>query len=66
MNYDINEKETSLDNMGDSLLEAMRLCIEDSRADDAKSILNEWVVDGRDPMDGEYEFIFIPNNTLIN
>jgi hypothetical protein len=66
MNYDIDEKETSLDNMGDSLLEAMRLCIEDSRADDAKSILNEWVVDGRDPMDGEYEFIFIPNNTLIN
>ena len=52
--------------MGDSLLEAMRLCIEDSRPTDAKSILNEWVVDGRDPMDGEYEFIFLPNNTLIN
>jgi len=64
MNYDIDEKETSLDNMGDSLLEAMRLCIEDSRADDAKSILNEWVVDDRDPMDGEYEFIFLPNHTL--
>ena len=66
MNYDIDEKETSLDNMGDSLLEAMRLCVEDSRPTDAKSILNEWVVDGRAPMDGEYEFIFLPNNTLIN
>ena len=48
MNYDINEKETSLDNMGDSLLEAMKQCIDDSRNDDAKSILNEWIVDGRD------------------
>ncbi len=66
MNYDIDEKETSLDNMGDSLLEAMRFCIEDSRTDDAKSVLEEWVVDGRDPLDGEYEFIFLPNNTLIN
>jgi|ETNmetMinimDraft_21_1059911.scaffolds.fasta_scaffold18698_2 hypothetical protein len=66
MNYDLDEKETSIDNMGDTLLEAMKLCIEDSRVDDAKSILNEWVVDDRDPVDGEYEFIFIPNNTLID
>ena len=50
MDYDINEKETSLDNMGDSLLEAMKQCIDDSRPTDAKSILNEWIVDGRDPM----------------
>ena len=64
MNYDINEKETSLDNMGDSLLEAMKQCIEDDRAKDATSIYNEWVVDGRDPCDGEFEFIFLPNHTL--
>ena len=64
MNHDINEKETSLDNMGDSLLDAMKQCIEDDRREDATSIYNEWVVDGRDPMDGSYEFIFIPNCTL--
>jgi hypothetical protein len=64
MDYDINEKETSLDNMGDTLLEAMQNCIEDDRVGDANSILNEWIVDDRDPMDGSYEFIFIPNNTL--
>tara|TARA_B100000927_G_C16045243_1_gene300818 strand:- start:171 stop:368 length:198 start_codon:yes stop_codon:yes gene_type:complete len=64
MNYDINEQETSIDNMGDSLLEAMKKCVETKRSKDAASIYNEWVVDGRDPCDGEFEFIFIPNHTL--
>ena len=64
MNYDINEKETSLDNMGDSLLDAMKQCIEDDRREDATAVYHEWVVDGRDPMDGAYEFIFIPHCTL--
>tara|TARA_Y100001936_G_C16050021_1_gene657225 strand:- start:1672 stop:1869 length:198 start_codon:yes stop_codon:yes gene_type:complete len=64
MNYDINEQETSIDNMGDTLLDAMKQCVKTKRAEDAASIYNEWVVDGRDPCDGEFEFIFIPNHTL--
>jgi hypothetical protein len=27
---------------------------------DAYSVMNEWVVDGRNPEDGNYEFLFVP------
>lgn len=64
MNYDINEKETSIDNMGDSLLIAIEECVNRGNKGDADAIMSEWIVDGRDPIDGSYEFIFIPNFTL--
>ena len=64
MNYDINEKETSIDNMGDALLIAIEECVNRGNKGDADSIMSEWIVDGRDPIDGSYEFIFIPNFTL--
>jgi hypothetical protein len=31
--------------------------------DSAASLYEEWVVDGVDPQNGEYEWIFIPNLT---
>ena len=31
---------------------------------DTKCIHDEWIVDGRDPEDGEYVFLFVPNLTL--
>ena len=67
----MNDNETtdmqhSIDNMGDTLWEAMRRAMLQERNDDAIAICEEFLVDGKDPLDGEYEFIFIPNNTLIN
>jgi hypothetical protein len=64
MNYDINEKETSIDNMGDSLLIAIENAVNRNNIGDADAIMSEWIVDGCDPIDGSYEFIFIPNLTL--
>jgi hypothetical protein len=64
MDYDINEKETAIDNMGDSLLFAIEECINRGNKGDADAIMSEWIVDGRDPIDGSYEFIFMPNYTL--
>ena len=59
------EKETSIDNMGDTLLMAMQECINQDRQLDALAIMNEWVIDGVvDPWDGNYEFMFINNLTL--
>ena len=59
------EKETSIDNMGDTLLIAMQECIKQDRQLDALAIMNEWVIDGvADPCDGNYEFMFINNLTL--
>lgn len=64
MNYDINEKETSIDNMGDSLLIALENAVNSDNYANADAIMSEWIVDGVDPVDGNYEFIFIPNYTL--
>lgn len=64
MNYDINEKQTSIDNMSDSLFERLRVAGIRGNVGDAKAIHDEWVVDGQDPEDGEYIFLFVPNLTL--
>jgi|TARA_B100000035_G_scaffold2209_1_gene1948 hypothetical protein len=64
MDYDINEKETSIDNMGDSLLIALENAVNNDNYANADAIMSEWIVDGVDPVDGNYEFIFIPNFTL--
>ena len=48
-----------IDNMGDSLIEAMRVAIGQGRIEDAASISDEWITpDCNDPCNGEYEFIF--------
>lgn len=62
--YETPEMQHSIDNMGETLWEAMHKCVEDKRELDAVSIFEEWMVDGKDPEDGSYEFIFIPNFTL--
>ena len=62
--YETPEMQHSIDNMGETLWEAMHKCVEDKRELDAVSIFEEWMVNGKDPEDGKYEFIFIPNFTL--
>lgn len=64
MNYDINERETSIDNMADSLFFAMEECIKRGNNADAIAVTEEWLIGGVDPQDGGYEFLFVPNFTL--
>ena len=64
MSYDINEKQTSIDNMCDTLFERMNFHGKKHNLGNAKALRDEWVVNDSDPIDGEYSFTFIPNTTL--
>ena len=63
-NDETPEMEHSIDNMADTLFAAMEERIKEGNNEDAIAICEEWLVDGVDPQDGNYEFIFIPNFTL--
>jgi hypothetical protein len=58
------EMQHSIDNMADTLWDRMQDLMKSDRQDDAIAVCEEFLVDGRDPLDGSYEFIFIPNFTL--
>lgn len=64
--YDVNEQQTSIDNMSDSLWEALQSAGDRDSLGDAKAIHDEWIVDGQDPEDGKYIFLFLDNFTLQN
>lgn len=64
--YDVNEQQTSIDNMSDSLWEALQSASDRDNLGDAKAIHDEWIVDGQDPEDGKYIFLFLDNFTLQN
>lgn len=66
MNYDINEQQTSIDNMKDTLWERLQVASIRDNLGDMKAIHDEWVVDNQDPEDEEYIFLFIDNFTLQN
>ncbi|UNH61137.1 hypothetical protein SSZBM1_20 [Synechococcus phage S-SZBM1] len=66
MYYDIDEKQTSIDNMVDTLTERLQVASLRDNIGDMKAIYSEWIVDGQDPEDGEYVFQFIENFTLQN
>lgn len=66
-NNDMNETpemQHSIDNMSDTLFSAMQKSMNQGRNADAIALCEEWLVDGKDPEDGEYEFTFISNFTL--
>lgn len=54
----------SIDNMGDTYLAAMQRCVDEGHPFDAVAIYEEWIVDGADPTDGTYQFMFLNNFTL--
>ena len=58
------EREYAIDNMAYSLFEQMTNLIKTSKQLDALAICEEWLVDGKDPQDGDYKFIFLKNFTL--
>ena len=61
MNYDVDERQTSIDNMEDTLFEKMKFAFVRENVGDATAIKNEWVVDEDDEPDN---FLFVPNLTL--
>lgn len=58
------ERDTAIDNMAETLFNSMVECADDGRNFDAISIYEEWVIDGVDPQDEDYEFTFMNNLTL--
>ena len=59
-------RQQCIDFMSESLLDTVNHHCESNRVDDAYSVMSEWIVDGKDPEDGEYEFLFIPDLTATN
>ena len=55
------ERDTSIDNMAESLFERMQKLMNKNRIDDSIAICEEWLVDGKDPQDEDTEFIFMNN-----
>ena len=48
MNYDVDERQTSIDNMEDTLFEKMKFAFVRDNIGDAEALKNEWVVDDDD------------------
>ena len=61
MNYDVDERQTSIDNMEDTLFERMKFAFVRDNVGDAEAIKNELVVDDNDEPE---IFLFVPNLTL--
>ncbi len=45
--------------MGDTLLEKLEAHVNSNNLKEAHAIFKEWIVDGEDPEDSEYEFLFL-------
>ena len=62
----MDEQQTSIDNMSDTLMEALQRNLQDNNLQNVTSIYSEFVVDGVEPEDNNYKFLFIPNFTLTS
>ena len=62
-NEQLDDKQHMIDTMGETYYDAMIKCVEDERNLEAIACYEEWVVDGKDPQDGEVEIIFAPDLT---
>ena len=52
--------QKAVDVMGEHYFNRLSVLVDENRIQDSDSVYSEWVVDGRDPEDGEYEFTFSP------
>ena len=52
-------KQKSVNLMAEHLYQQLAQHVENDNYGNSDAIHSEWVVDGQDPEDGEYEFIFI-------
>lgn len=53
------DRQHSIDNLQDTLLQAIENCFNDLRPDDAQSIINEYVLDP-DDLDDPVDYLFLP------
>jgi hydrogenase maturation factor HypF (carbamoyltransferase family) len=58
------EREYCIDNMSETLFATMKTAMQEDRNEDAIAICEEWLVDGKDPQDTDYEYIFMNNTTF--
>ena len=49
-----------VDIMGETYFYRLTVLVDENRIQDSDAVYSEWVVDGQDPEDGNYEFTFIP------
>ena len=62
-NDQLDDKQHMIDTMGETYYDAMIKCAEKEQNLEAIACYEEWVVDGKDPQDGEVEIIFAPDLT---
>ena len=62
MNEQMNQEtyQTAVDKMGETYFNRLSVLVDENRIADSDAVYSEWVVDGQDPEDGDYEFTFIP------
>jgi len=62
MNEQMNQEtyQTAVDKMGETYFNRLTDLVNENRIADSDAVYSEWVVDGQDPEDGDYEFTFIP------
>ena len=58
-------KQENLDLMGEHLFDCYDEFLSTNQIENAEAIRSEWIVDGRDPEDGSYQFMFINDLTMI-
>lgn len=57
------DKQVCVDLMSETLFEVFQDCVNNDDVETSVAIYQEWIVDGKDPEDGEYEFMFINDLT---
>ena len=60
------QRQPGVYTVSESLFDLVTAHVKLNNPDDAFAVMNEWIVDGKDPEDGEYEFLFIPDLTATN
>jgi len=59
-------KQTSVDLMGEHLYSMLTSFTDKGDAETAQALYDEWIVDDKDPEDGNYEFMFINDLTEVS
>ena len=59
-----HQKQDCVDLMGEQIFSRFAHYIEVEDVDTARALHEEWTVDGQDPEDGSYEFLFINDLTV--
>ena len=61
----MNYKQECVDTMSVHFHKQIAELVERHEFDNSDALFDEWIVDGQDPEDGEFEFIFINDLTEV-